>query len=333
LAAPEFWSVPRFSAILVTTFAHSTAMGFDLQGHRGARGLAPENTLPGFAAALSLGVTTLELDAGITRDGVVVIAHDRALNPELTRDAEGRWLDRPGPPIRSLSYAELRRFDVGRIRPGTEYARRYPEQRPADGARIPRLAELFALVRKAGNAAVRFNIETKLSPLAPHESPGPAAFAKILVDLLRAEGMVARSTVQSFDWRTLREVQRLEPGIETSCLSAQQSWMNNILAGRPEGSPWVAGFQWKAHGSVPRMVKAAGCGVWSPYFGELDAAALAEARALGLKVLPWTVNEPERIRSMLDLGVDGLISDRPDLARKVLAERGLPLPAPTPVEP
>jgi glycerophosphoryl diester phosphodiesterase len=128
-------------------------------------------------------------------------------------------------------------------------------------------------------------------------------------------------------------VQRLAPQVTTSCLTAQQSWTNNILADRPEGSPWVAGFQLKVHGSVPRMVKAAGCGTWSPYFGEIDSASVAEARALGLKVLPWTVNEPAQIARMLDLGVDGLISDRPDVARRVMAERGIALPAATPVSP
>lgn len=310
-----------------------SAAAFDLQGHRGARGLAPENTLPGFAAALSLGVSTLELDVGVTKDGVVVIAHDRRLNPDITRDAQGRWIAKPGPVIRALGLAELQRYDVGRIDPQSEYRRRFPDQRPLDGVRMPRLADLFALVRKSGNAAVRFNVETKLSPLAPDETLDPESFARALLDVVRAAGMESRVTVQSFDWRTLLAVQRLAPQVSTSCLTAQQKWMDNILAGDANGSPWVAGIQLKQHRSVPRMVKAAGCGIWSPYFGEIDAPKVAEAHALGLKILPWTANEPEQLRAMLDLGVDGLISDRPDLARRVMAERGMALPAPTPVGP
>ena len=157
--------------MLVLTFPVAAMLGgcastFDLQGHRGARGLMPENTLPAFAKALEIGVTTLELDTNITKDGVVVITHDPVLNPDLARLPDGKWLEMPadkGPYIFSLSYAELQKFDVGRIKPGTKYAERYPEQQSVDGTRIPRLADLFALVRKSGNENVRFNIETKLS--------------------------------------------------------------------------------------------------------------------------------------------------------------------------
>lgn len=308
-------------------------MAFDLQGHRGARGLAPENTLPAFAAALSLGVSTLELDVGVTADGVVVIAHDRRLNPDITRDAAGNWLAHPEPTIRSLSFAQLQGYDVGRIKPGIDYERRYPQQKAMDGVRMPRLADLFAMVEKSGNKSVRFNIETKLSPLAPEEAPDPDAFAGTLLAVVRAAGMESRVTVQSFDWRTLKAVQKLAPAVVTSCLTAQQRWLDNIGAGNPAGSPWVAGYQLKDHGSIPRMVKAAGCGTWSPFMGDIDKARVAEAQALGLTVLPWTVNEPAHLRAVLDLGVDGLITDRPDLARQALAERGMALPAPTPVQP
>lgn len=285
------------------------ALAFDLQGHRGARGVAPENTLPGFAAALALGVATLELDTGVTRDGVVVIHHDRRLNPDIARGPDGRWIAAPGPLLRELDFEALRRYDVGRLRPGSEYAARFPEQVPADGARIPRLAELFALVRKSGNAQVRFNIETKISPAAPDETLPPAAFARALVAEIRAAGMAERSTVQSFDWRTLQAVERDAPEIATA-----------YLTGRRRG------------GSQPKAVHAAGGRIWSPNYEELDSAALIEARALGLKVVPWTVNEPGFIERFLDLGVDGIITDYPERVRAELARRGLPLPAATPVE-
>jgi glycerophosphoryl diester phosphodiesterase len=311
----------------------AAVQAFDLQGHRGARGLAPENTLPAFAKALSLGVTTLELDVGITRDGVVVVHHDRDLNPDITRGADGKWLDGRGPAIASLAYEELSRYDVGRLKPGTEYAKRYPAQRPSDGARVPRLADLFALARKAGNREVRFNIETKLSPLAPGQTLAPEPFARALLADIRKAGMENRVSIQSFDWRTLALVQKEAPDVPTVYLSARQSWTDNILADAPEGSPWTAGQQFRDHGSVPKMVRAAGGRIWSPFFGELDAAALAEARALGLRVVVWTVNAPEHIRRMLDLGVDGIISDRPDLVRAEMAARGMPLPRPTPVAP
>src|SRR5688572_21793025 len=170
---------------------------FDVQGHRGARGLAPENTLAGFARALAVGVTTLELDCGVTKDGVVVVSHDRLLSPDHTRDATGKFLQVPGPAIVDLSYGELRQYDVGRIRPGSEYAVAFPEQQPADGERIPRLADVFALVERSGNRTVRFNIETKIDPARPEQSVSPLAFARALAAAIRGAGMASRTTVQS----------------------------------------------------------------------------------------------------------------------------------------
>ncbi|HSC00393.1 MAG TPA: glycerophosphodiester phosphodiesterase family protein, partial [Burkholderiaceae bacterium] len=128
-----------------------TAAAFDLQGHRGARGLAPENTLRAFEVALQHGVTTLELDVGITRDEVLVIHHDLALNPAIARDAQGRWLEQPSAPIHTMTWAELQRYDVGRLKPGHRYGANHPDQQPFDGARVPRLVDLFDLVKRSGN--------------------------------------------------------------------------------------------------------------------------------------------------------------------------------------
>jgi glycerophosphoryl diester phosphodiesterase len=300
---------------------------FDLQGHRGARGLRPENTLAGFAFALDLHVTTLELDCAVTRDGVVVVSHDPALNPDHTRDEHGRFLDGPGPPISTLSYAELQRYDVGRLRPGTPYALRFPEQQPVDGERIPRLADVFALARSR-DAAVRFNIETKLSPDRPDLTLAPEPFARAVVDAVREAGMAGRTTLQSFDWRTLMIARRIAPEIATVALTDQQPGYDTVEAGRPGPSPWLGGLDVDDFaGSVPKTVLASGARVWSPDYLDLDARLVEEAHALGLTVVPWTVNEPAEMRRVLAFGVDGMISDRPDLLRSVLeAHTGDPRP-------
>ena len=311
----------------------SSAAAFDLQGHRGARGLAPENTLPAFAQALSIGVTTLELDAGITEDGVVVVHHDRRLNPDIARGTDGRWLRAPTRAIRELTFHELQRYDVGRIRPGSDYSKRFPDQRKRDGVRIPKLEDVFALARHARNSEVRFNIETKISPEAPDETVGPEEFARSLIGVVRASGIASRTTIQSFDWRTLAIVQRDAPEIATSYLSSQGVSLDNIGAGHREGSPWTAGVQFRDHGSVPKMVKAAGGAIWSPNHAELTEALVKEARSLGLKVLPWTVNDLADMERLIAWGVDGMITDRPDRLREVMAAKGLPLPKPTPVAP
>lgn len=315
------WLLAGLAALLMGA---SAAPPFDLQGHRGARGLAPENTLPAFARALDIGVSTLELDTAITRDGVVVVSHERSLNPDLTRGPDGQWLDRVGPAIHELTYAQLQTYDVGRLKPDSRYGTQFPEQRPVDGTRIPRLADVFALAR---DRDVRFNIETKTSPAAPDETLAPEAFARRVIEEIRKGGMASRATLQSFDWRTLQAAQREAPEIPTVYLTAQQRFLDNICAppagGKPDPvpadcapSPWTAGFQLKDQGSVPKMVKAAGGSAWSPYFKDLDEAKLREAHALGLKVIPWTVNDPAEMRRLRDMGVDGLITDRPDLAKK-----------------
>lgn len=307
---------------------------FDLQGHRGARGLRPENTLAAFAHALSIGVTTLELDTAVTKDGVVVVSHDSELNPDITRDASGGWLERVGPAIFSLTWAEVLTYDVGRAKPGSLHAARFKDQVPKDGERIPRLSDLFALVRKSGNAAIRFNIETKLDPRTPEATPSPAAFAEAVVREIRRGGMEDRSTIQSFDWSTLRVVNGIAPRIPTVCLTTQKGSDDNIGLGRPGPSPWLGGLDaMEFGGSVPRLVKAAGGEVWSPDHEDLSVSTLAESHRLGLLVIPWTVNDPVDMVRLIEWGVDGLISDHPDLLRKVLMEKGRSVAPPTPVVP
>lgn len=305
---------------IALSLAACAAHALDLQGHRGARGLLPENTLPAFQRAIEIGVTTLELDIAITSDGVLVISHDPALNPDITRDASGRFLEKHGPAIHTLTWAQLQAYDVGRLKPGTDYARQFPDQQPVDGTRIPRLSDLFELVKRSGDGKVRFAIETKVTPDRPEETLAPEPFARAVVEEIRKVGMAGRSQILSFDWRTLLVVQKIAPEIPTVYLSIQRR-MDNIAAGRPEGSRWTAGFQYRDHGSIPKMIKAAGGSYWSVYFGDLSPQLVKEAQTLGLKVLVWTVNDPVAMARMLDLNVDGLITDRPDLARRLLEER------------
>jgi glycerophosphoryl diester phosphodiesterase len=295
------------------------AAAFDLQGHRGARGLAPENTLAGFRTALGLGVSTLELDIGLTSDGRVVIYHDRTLNPDITRDTQGRWLAARGPSLFELTLEQLQRHDVGRINPASRYAQTFAEQQAADGERVPTLDALFELVKARGDSRVRFNIETKLSPRAPAETAAPETMATALLAVVQRHGMAARVSVQSFDWRTLQVVQRLAPAIPIVALTSA-----NSLADSATGGEWTAGLRLAEHGgSVPRLVKALGASTWSPNQADLSAAQVAEAQALGLKVVPWTVNEPEAIERLIDWKVDGLISDHPDRVLRALARRNI----------
>src|SRR5262245_28233170 len=233
----------RILALLlaVSMAAAAPARGFDLQGHRGAAGLAPENTLNAFARSLEIGVTTLETDLAVTRDGVLVLSHDSLLNPDIVRGTDGKWLAAPGPAINSLTLEELKLLDIGRLNPSSKYARQFPDQKPADGERFPTLAELFELVEQSGKP-VRFNIETKLSPDRPSDSPDPDAFAAMVVEAVREAGLSRRATIQSFDWRTLVAAKKLAPEIETVCLTYAETLKDRVEGGERRPSPWLAGL-------------------------------------------------------------------------------------------
>ena len=316
----------RALGCLFTALLADASLAFDLEGHRGTRGLAPENTLTAFRRAIQIGVTTIETDMAVTSDDVVVISHDPFLNPDLVRGPDGHWLASKGPPIHTLTLAELKRYELGRINPMSSYARQFPEQQAVDGERFPRLSELFDLGKGSGKP-VRFNIETKITPASGKDTPDSATFAKLVVAAVQAADVATRVTVQSFDWRTLIEVKRIAPGIETSCLTIQTKDNDTVQSTDGGPSPWHAGLDPREHGgSLPALVKAAGCGTWSMFWRNLSTKELAEAHALGLKVLPWTVNDRAEMRRLIDLGVDGIITDYPDRLRDVMAEKGMALP-------
>jgi len=302
---------------------HEAKPAIDLQAHRGGRALAPENTLAAFSNAIALGVNTLELDIGLTADDVVVISHDTSLNPDHTRDRQGRFLASKGPPLRTLTLSQLQTYDVGLIDPQSSYGKSFPKQLPRDGERIPTLATLFERVRALGADQVRFNIETKVDPTRPDETAPPDQMVRALLAEIDKAGMAQRVTIQSFDWRTLALVGEQAPQMPRAYLTS---------AGTLKDSRWTAGLRLEDFGSAPRLVKAAagatkGPVIWSPAFKDLTPALVKEAHALGLQVLPWTVNERVDMTHLMDWGVDGIITDDPAILRDVMGERGMPLPA------
>jgi len=328
----------RIVCCLVLAFGLSlgaaAASAVEVQGHRGARGLWPENSLRAFAAALSIGVDVLELDVVLSKDGQLVVSHNPAPNPEITRDETGAWIATDGPAFKELTYEEIARLDVGEIKPGSRYGRRLNEQMSVKGTRIPLLKDVFELAKRAGNETVRFNIETKISPNPKHRSADPDAIVDALLAEISAAGLTERVIIQSFDWRSLQIVQRLAPTIPTAYLTAERSWFNNLQIGQEGGSLWTADYDIDDHGGSPgKLIKAAGGSIWSPYYMDLTPARLAEAQKLGLKVIVWTVNNRSTMSEMIKLGVDGIITDYPNRIRQVLLMLHMPPPKPTPIRP
>ncbi len=284
-----------------------------LIGHRGARGLFPENTLEGFAAAAALGIDGVELDVAVTADGVPVVCHDPALHPALARGADGAWITAPGPLIRDLPAAALAAFDIGRLRPGSAFAAAFADQVPIDGARIPRLDAALAL------PGLAFIVELKTFPDHKDWTVPAADMAEVALAAAERAGATGRITFESFDWRGPRHLRRLRPELRLA-------WLTSATTVAAAGLWWDGPRPEDFAGSVPRAVAAEGGAVWAPEHIDLTAAQIAEAHALGLAVITWTVNHPADMARLIGWEVDGLITDRPDLARRVMARCGLALP-------
>jgi glycerophosphoryl diester phosphodiesterase len=281
---------------------------FDVQGHRGARGLLPENTLPAFLQALELGVTTLELDTVVSADGLAVVSHEPWMSAEICSHPDGR----PVAPeeaerllILEMPYDEVARYDCG-----ARGHARFPRQAPLP-ARKPLLREVLALAeaytRARGQRPVQYNVETKSWPAWDGErTPAPEAFVEAVWRDVDAAGVAERFILQSFDVRTLQVARARRLPARLALL---------IEAGPPGlGAPpdplalLDAGLD--ALGFVPE--------IYSPAFELVTEEVMAHARALEVAVIPWTVNERAEMARLKALGVAGLITDYPDLGAALL---------------
>jgi glycerophosphoryl diester phosphodiesterase len=298
------------------------AKNIDIIGHRGAAGLAPENTLSAFKKACEIGVDAVELDVLLTADNKIVVHHDYTLKPEMTRTPDGEWLNRPGPLIKELTLAELKTYDVGRLKPNTRFSRRYPVQQPVDGERIPTLGEVISLLKSKCDPATQFWVEIKTNPEKPDLTPAPEAVADAVVQLLRMQNFSGQVRILSFDWRALVHIQKLGPEIPTVYLSIEGKSLNNIKADRSGASSWMAGLDIDDFsGSIPKAVKAVGGRYWAPHYKQLTYDLLNEAHELGIQVYVWTPDKRSDMARLMEMGVDGIITNRPDILRSIVSER------------
>lgn len=296
--------------------------------HRGGAGLRPENTLAAFAHALDLGVDGFELDVQVAKDGVVVVFHDDRLKPEIVRDANGAWLEKPGPLIKDLTLPELQSYDIGRLKPGTAYAARYPDYTPCDGEHVPRLADVIFLMKRGGDSE-RLWIELKTNFTDRSRTASPEATAEAVVRVLKREKFVDRSILVGFDWPALIAAKKIEPKLTCWFTTMPQSWFGDAPPPKSDGpppkaeldalramerssAPWAAGFDRAKYGSVIKAAKAAGADGWFPFYADVTADTVAQARDEGLAVGAWTVNAPDDLRRLAELRVDGLCTDYPD---------------------
>lgn len=274
----------------MTTTAQFPA--FSNEGHRGGRGLMPENTIPAMQYAIDLGMTTLEMDTHITKDQEVAVTHDDYLSPAFMLDPQGQEIPKSDArkyAVFQMDYAALKQFDLG-----SKYYDAFPQQKKMKSY-IPRLGELIEAVqqylKETGKKQVFYNIETKCSPEGDgFLNPDPETFVKLLMEVIEKKGIQPFVVIQSFDKRTLQVLHKKYPKVKTSYLVANKKSFEENIAD--------LGFK-------PFIL--------SPMYQMVNAELVKKCHEQQIKVIPWTVNTPKEITELKALNVDGIISDYPDL--------------------
>lgn len=305
--------------------------GFDIVAHRGGRSARPENTLYAFAYAMETGVSTIELDIQLTKDGNLVVSHNAFLHRELVKGPDGTYVQQKVYDIRTMTLDELRQFDIGTMNPdsGKYFTDFGVTQIPAPGARIPTLEEVFALIDSYGDKTVVVNIEYKSypDPQLPEykNNPDPEIAVRKVYDAVKKYRMEDRVVFQSFDWMPVKIMKEVAPHISISALS----YKNTLKFGAQEASPWLAGLNINDYnGDYIQAAKVLGVDMSTPEYKEVTPELVAKAHDLGIRIIPWTVNKAEDMERLIDMGVDGIITDKPWILREVLTRRGLSVPAP-----
>ncbi|GLZ75724.1 putative glycerophosphoryl diester phosphodiesterase precursor [Actinorhabdospora filicis] len=310
---------------------------FDLQAHRGGIGLVVENTISSFSNALELGVTTLELDVQITEDGRAVVTHDRKVTgakcldtaPAVPGDPEFPYV---GKYIKTLTLAQVKTLDCGSLAQPS-----FPGQETHPGERMPTLREVFDLVHRYRANKVMLNVETKVEAGAPEQTAPREQFVQVTAAEVRRAGLLRQVTVQSFDWGALMRMGQVEPRLPLVALTNYDF----LQTGKPGASPWLGGIDIDDFGGDPiAAIATFGAGAFSPVHGfpqnghvgdpgyrpYVTAEMVRHAHAYGIKVVPWTVDDEATMRKLIDDGVDGIITDYPDVLRSVMADYGFKLP-------
>ena len=322
-----------------TTYAKVNYDVFDLEAHRGGIDVRPENTLYSYAYAIELGATSIECDMQLTKDGQIVMSHNPILNSDITRDKNGNYIENNKYDIRLMTVDELKKFDVGVMDQNCgEYYDLHGKTQFTYDAKIPTLEELMQLIQSYDDKNIVLNIETKSYPdpasAGYKNNADPKKFVEVFNNIVKKYDMEDRVVLQSFDWQTLIEMKKLNPNISTRALWQEQpSWgrdSESLRRYEKKKSPWLGGLDIKDYqGNPVKAAHAIGADIISPYYTEISKQDVDEAHSLGMKVVPWTVNNEKDMTMLLDMGVDGIISDKPWLLKQVLEKRNIKLHTPT----
>jgi len=263
-------------------------------------GAWPENTLEGARRCLAGPFDGFEIDVQMTADGVVIAHHDYRLSPDQTR-LGGAWIERPSAPLKAMTLAQVRRYDVGRSRPGSRVERRYPTREQMDGLVVPTLPELLEAMAAAPGARRLIYVEIKTDPVDPADAPAPERVVDTVLSDLAAASWLEASKIIAFDWSVLRLAREKAPGIETAHLTATHDLDPQHHMAQ---AAWFDGCDPSGHGgSHLAAIKAHGGVEWSPHFTDVTPERVDQAASLGLRVGPWGLSRAADIRRMAELGV------------------------------
>ena len=287
-----------------------------IYGHRGARGVLPENTLDSFQYLFDNDIKAYETDILISKDLVPVITHDFRLSPSMTKDSEGNWLEDEDIKIIDLTYDQISKFEVGSLNKLTKYGRRFLNQKKLPNQKIPKLSQLLDLTTKNNNSNLIINLEIKSTPVQENLTPSPEMLAKIVLDEVNKSSLIDKIIYSSFDWRVLREIKNYNSEIPRAYLTQDQ---RNIY----DQSPWMDFTPLHNNVDLPKLIKAHGGKAWHPYHKNINEKNIKIAQSENLPVNVWTVNKEDDMLRMIDYGVDGIMTDYPVQLKELCEKKNI----------
>lgn len=325
-----------FLSLFVSSFYQQTevwalAKRTEVYAHRGGRAIYPENTLEAYLYSTKLGVDFIDMDVGVTQDGIVVVTHNSVLDPDMVQTLQGHFVsytesERKNYLVKNFTYAQLKQFKVGKLNQDRPYARLFPMQKQLDNVYMPTLEEVIDTINQLSQNQVKFQIEMKTNPLYPEDTVSPDVFAQKIYGILKKKNIVESAEVQSFDWRCLYALQNLDYRVRTAYLTSRERAQEFTSKDKLVRTRWTGGKDIVNYNDcTPCMIAALGGKIWGPEDSEVTKESIDMAHKFGLKVAVWssperagTTFDEKRNKDLIAWGVDGIISDDPAQLKKLL---------------
>ena len=284
--------------------------------------MLPENTLDSFQYLFDNDINAYETDILISKDSIPVITHDFHLDPSLTQDEEGHWLEDENIKIIDLTYDQISKYEVGSLNKLTKYGRRFLNQKKLENQKIPKVSELLDLTSKNKVLDLVINLEIKSTPVQENLTPSPEEMVKIVLEEVNKSNLTDKIIYSSFDWRVLREIKNYNPEIPRAYLSFEQQGsgsFGNIY----DQSPWMDFTPLHNNVDLPKLIKALGGQAWHPFYRNINEKIVETSHNENLPVNVWTVNEEEDMLRMIDIGVDGIMTDYPVQLKELCEKKNI----------